>query len=197
MKDDRTKLAEALPRGPVHSEPFDFGGGRRYKFRLLDSRETMWAIVAAQRATLEMIREQFGDEELSRDLLKTHAPNGDLQSWWTELFVLQAALCFESGAAIADGTPQERAEAMADTFTMVERHELAARYAEFADEHDPVAFTEEQIRDIVALGKKNPGLSFWSQYGSRTLRSCVDILAAELERCTLELEALKAAADAG
>jgi len=193
MRDERTTLQRAIPTGPVHSEAFDFGQGRRYKFRLLDSLETMWAIVAAQKRTLAMLREELGDEELARDLLKTHAPNADLQTIWTELFCLQAALCNEDGSSVIDGDPASRADEMADRFSMVERHELANLYAQFADEHDPTQFSEDDIRGIVEDGKKNRTLSFWRQYGSNTLRRCNHTLVLELESCARRLEAMETA----
>jgi len=195
MRDERTTLQKAMPTGPVYSEPFDFGQGRKYKFRLLDSMETMWAIVAAQKRTLTMIRDEFGDEELSRDLLKAHAPNADLQTWWTELYCLQAALCNDDGSPVIDGDPAARADEMADRFSVVECHELANLYTQFADEHDPTQFSEDDIRGIVEDGKKNLTLSYWRQFGSNTLRRCNHTLATELVSCMRRLEAMETATE--
>jgi len=191
--DERTRIEAALPpRGPVYSDVFEFGKGRRYKFRLLDSLETMWAIVAAERATLRMLREQFDDEPLVRELLKTHAPNNDLQAWWTELYCLQAALCLEDGAPVVEGEADARAEAMADLFTMVERADLAGRFASFAEDNDPADFSSEDIAGIVEGGKKTPGPSYWRRYGSNTLRRCVTTLVTDLESTMARIAELEA-----
>ena len=198
MIDERSKpdaLTAAVPRrGPVYSEPFDFGKGRRWRFRLLDNLETMWAIAYAEKLVLEQLREVFTgeDQDMIVGLMREHGPNHDLQTFWTELLALQAALCNEDGTAVVEGDAEDRGRQLADDLSPIERHELARMYTDFAEEHDPTAFSDADLERIIAEGKKNPGPSYWRQFGSSTLRRCMATMATDLGSAMRRVEELEA-----
>jgi hypothetical protein len=181
MSDKPKCLLDVVPDGPVYSDVFEFGKpARRYKFRLLDSMEQLWANVAAQRRTMEFLKEQFNDEDTALDLMKNHGPNADLHVVFEELYALQAALCDEKGAPACDGNADQRVTRLADVFSVVERFELARMYGEFSDGHDPMQFDDEDIQEIIAKGDPTAGTDYWSQYGLNTLRRCAHTLACHL-----------------
>ena len=186
-------LLDLIPDGPTYSDVFEFGRpgqSQRYMFRLLDVNESAWCIVAAQRRSLEMLRDQF-DKETALDLLKNNPPNIDLHQWWQECYALQAALCAESGAPVAEGTADERAYQIADKFDPIERHELAELYAEFADEHDPTELSDEQVREIIATEGPMAAPDFWKGFGSRALRRLCLILGQKLAEANARLRAME------
>lgn len=204
MIDERTKptgptAADAATpqRGPVYSEAFDFGKGRRWKFRLLDNLESMWAIAYAERMVLEQLREVFDgeSEDLVLGMMREHAPNGDLQTFWTELLALQATLSNEDGSPVVDGSPEERGRQLADDLSPVERHQLARMYEDFAEQHDPTDFSDAQILAIVEDGKKNLDPSYWRQYGWNTLLRSMTTMARLLVEAMGRANALQAELD--
>lgn len=189
---DKKCLLDLVPTGPVYSDVFEFGNPpRKFKFRLLDTAESLWCEVAAQRKTLDMLQDEFGDRDLAIDLMKTHAPNMDVHTAWQELFALQAALCAESGAPATEGSPDDRAQRMADLFSPIERYELAQLYAEFADEHDPTNISDEQIEEIVETEGPLLDPAFWRQLGSRVLRRCSLTMAHRLSEANQRIRQLE------
>lgn len=187
-------LLDLVPDGPRHSDVFEFGQPpRKYKFRLLDTAESMWCVAAAQRQVLAMLHEQFPEGDTALTLMMSHGPNADLHTWWQELFALQAALCNESGHAVAEGDPVERAMRIADVFSPVEQHELAQMYGDFADEFDPQELSDEAVKEIIAdagpLGSAGPlgDPSFWRQLGSSVLRRYCRIMVLRIAQLEMEL----------
>lgn len=185
-------LLDLVPDQPHYSDTFEFGvPAKKYKFRLLDTAESQFAIVAAQRKVLEQLTEAF-DRETALKLMVEHGPNADLHTWWQELFALQAALCDEKGAPVAEGSADERASRLADVFSPIERHELATLYSEFADEHDPLDITDEQVEEIVEAEGPTLDPGYWRQLGSRMLRRCSLTLARRLAEANHRIRTLEA-----
>jgi hypothetical protein len=185
-------LLDLVPDGPRYSEVFSFGEpARKYKFRLLDTAESMWCVAAAQRQVLSMLRVQFPEGDTALTLMMSHGPNADLHTWWQELFALQAALCNEAGAPVAEGSSVERAQRLADVFSPIERFELAQLYGDFADEYDPLQVSDDEIEEIIADVGPLGDPEYWRRYGSSVLRRYCRTMARRIAQLEMQLAQLQ------
>ena len=77
-------LDDLVPGGPVLSDVFELDSrpGAKYRFKLLDSIETMRCRTYAQRATLKLLEDVLGERELAMQMFNESGPSADTFTEW-------------------------------------------------------------------------------------------------------------------
>lgn len=181
-------ILDLLPSGVIYSKPFEWRG-HQVKFRLLDGGETVQCRLAATKLVVDDLVEKVGLERKDAFELAQAGSSRDNERAWFHAYVLAATMCSASnGAPLGAGDHADVAYRLHDEMPPIEREAYIMDYLEFADEHDPSSYTDDEIEEIIATAGKSPDGSTWKRYGSSALRSFLTTLVPRLIRAEMALE---------
>lgn len=180
-------ILDLLPSGVIYSEPFEWRG-HKVKFRLLDGGETVQCRQAATKLIVDELVEKIGLERKDAFELAQAGSSRDNEHDWFHCYVLAASMCdAKSGAPLGAGDHADVAYRLHDEMPAIEREAYIENYLEFADEHDPSTYTDDEIEEIIATAGKSPDGSTWKRYGSSALRNFLHTLVPRLIRAEMAL----------